>query len=291
MTPEYRIETENRIKDYLESQNVFGIKYMQVEQTFNDLGVEINVWNVKTENSNWWVVEGEDSPMNLYTQDANYFSADEAYSFHMGITQRLSSSYAKDFKHIIDEIPLDIENLKSISRRLNKLGQDINNITGPEDVQNIGLSCRESLIELANIHTKGIPNLLQGKDIKASDFKGIAKEAISVYASGSSNKSLRKHARELSDMAWDYASELVHSKNRNYPDAKICLLFTCSIVSVFQNLHLKFLGFDSEPKCPVCNSMDYIMYATDNDDVDILKCNNCNQETIIKNGTQTTELS
>ena len=69
MTPEYRIEAERQITSYLQSNDVVNIKYMQVEQTYNDLGVEINVWNVRAEGGNWWVVEGEGAPMNLYTQD------------------------------------------------------------------------------------------------------------------------------------------------------------------------------------------------------------------------------
>lgn len=91
MTPKYRIETEKKITSYLKRNDVTNIKYMQVEQTYRDLGSEINVWNVKTEGGNWWVVEGEGAPMNLYTQGEYYFSSDEAYSFHMGITQRLQA--------------------------------------------------------------------------------------------------------------------------------------------------------------------------------------------------------
>lgn len=48
MTPEYRIEVEKQITSYLERYDVIGIKYVQVEQTFDDLGEEVNVWNVKT---------------------------------------------------------------------------------------------------------------------------------------------------------------------------------------------------------------------------------------------------
>src|SRR5438105_920092 len=103
MTPEYRIETENHIKEYLESFKISGIDSIKCESTFQDLGFEVNVWNVKTKKDGaWWVIEGENAPMNLYTQNAHYFSADEAYSFHMGITQRLRNDYNDDFKHIID---------------------------------------------------------------------------------------------------------------------------------------------------------------------------------------------
>lgn len=278
MTPEYRIEAEKQITSYLERYDVTGIKYMQVEQTFDDLGVEVNVWNVKTNDSSWWVVEGEETPMNLYSQDANYFSADEAYSFHMGITQRLHADHQKQFKHVIDELPLDIDRIKSISRRLNLAAQDLNNVTGSEAIQNIGLTCRESLIELAKELSKDIPNLLEDNDLKAADFKGIANAVIAIYAPDKSNSKLRNHCRSMSEMAWEYSSEIVHSSSKNIPDAKICLLFTCSIVSIFQNLYLKHLGFDTEPKCSECKSMEYELLSTEESGIIILQCKSCGHE-------------
>jgi hypothetical protein len=278
MTPEYRINAEKSITSYLESNEVKGIKYIQVEQTFHDLGVEINVWNVKAEGSNWWVVEGEGAPMNLYPQDAFYFSADEAYSFHMGITQRLQARYHKEFKHIIDELPLDIEWIKSINRKLNSAAQQLNNVSNPEDIQNIGLICRESLIELANVLIGDNPSVLKDNNLKAADFKGIARAVIQIYAPGGSNSTLRKHCRTVSESAWDYACEIVHSPNRNIPDAKICLLFACSVVSIFQNLYLKHLGFDAEPKCNECKSMDYEIVSSDDEALLVMRCNACGFE-------------
>lgn len=281
MTPEYRIEAEKQITSYLNRNDVKNIKYMQVEQTFHDLGVEVNVWNVKAEGGNWWVVEGEGAPMNLYTQDEFYFSADEAYSFHMGITQRLQARHHKEFKHIIDELPLDIEWIKSISRRLNIAAQDLNEVTGAENIQAIGLTCRESLIELAAVLVEANPGILEKNNLKAADFKGIAREVISIYAQRKCNDTLRKHSRNMAEMAWDYSSEIVHSPNRNIPDAKICLLFTCAIVSVFQNLYLKHLGFDTEQKCPECKSMDVSLHATDNE-VLMMICNECGHEASVE---------
>ncbi len=278
MTPEYRIDAEERITSYLKRNDVDNIKFIQVEQTFSDLGVEIHVWNVKNHDSSWWVVEGEGAPMNLYTQDANYFSADEAYSFHMGITQRLQARHHKEFKHVIDELPLDIDHIKSISRRLNLASQSLNEVTGPEDIQSIGLTCRESLIELAKVLAEDNPNVLKDNDLKAADFKGISEAVIAIYADGKNNSKLRKRCRSLAESAWDHSSEIVHSPNKNIPDAKICLLFTCSVVSIFQNLYLKHLGFDSEPKCSECKSMDYEFHETTEDEVLIMKCNSCSHE-------------
>lgn len=282
MTPEYRIEAEKQITSYLERYDVTGIKYMQVEQTFDDLGVEVNVWNIKANDGSWWVVEGEETPMNLYSQDANYFSADEAYSFHMGITQRLNADHQKQFKHVIDELPLDLDRIKSISRRLNLASQDINNVTGSEAIQNIGLTCRESLIELAKEIPKDIPNLLEDNNLKAADFKGIATAAIAIYAPGKSNSKLRNHCRSMSEIAWEYSSEIVHSSNKNIPDAKICLLFTCTVVSIFQNLYFKHLGFDTEPKCSECKSMEYELLSTEENGIIIMQCKSCGYEEVLQ---------
>lgn len=278
MTPEYRIKTEKHIVSYLKKYDVDKIKYMQVEQTFQDLGIEVNVWNVKADDSSWWVVEGENTPMNLYTQDANYFSADEAYSFHMGITQRLQADHHKEFKHIINELPLDIDRVRSISRRLNNASKDLNNVSGPEDIQSIALTCRESLVELAKILADDNPNLLKDNNLKAANFKGIAKAVVGIYAPGKSNGKLRKRCRSMADIAWDQAAEMVHSSGKNIPDAKICLLFTCSVVSIFQNLFLKYLGFDSEPKCPECKSMDLEFISSEDESTIFLRCNICGYE-------------
>lgn len=280
MTPEYRVDAEQRIESYLSGQDIKDIKFIQVEQTFTDMGGEIHVWNVKTKtDGSWWVVEGEGVPMNLYTQNEFYFSADEAYSFHLGISQRLQARHHLEFKHIIDEVPLDIEHVKSISRRLNNAAVALNDVSAPEDLQAIGLTCRESLIELAGVLVNDNPNLLEEKGLKGADFKGIAREVIAIYAPGKSNSKLRKRSRDVMEAAWDHSSEIVHSPNKNIPDAKICLLLTCSAVSLIQNLFLKYLGFDSEPKCSVCKSMDFEILVSEDSEEALFGCNSCgNQE-------------
>lgn len=75
------------VTEYVEwqCQNKCKVLSVKTEHTFNDLGFEVNVWNIKTDtNGSWWVVEGDTLPMNLYSQGAYYFSVDEVYSFHIG---------------------------------------------------------------------------------------------------------------------------------------------------------------------------------------------------------------
>ena len=281
MTPEYRIETENSIKKYFKSfKDIDEIVNIKCEETFTDLGTEVNVWNVKTKSEAFWVVEGESAPMNLYTQNAHYFSADEAYSFHMGITQRLSKRYQNDFKHIIDEIPLDIEQLKSINRKLNMASQKLSIDLEPEEFQSIGLICRESLIDLSKELCKRNPELVKEKKLKASDFKGIANEFINLYIPGKQNADLRNYSRKLVGSAWSYNSIVVHSHNKTYPDVKIALLFTSSVVSLLENLFYKYIGFDNEFGCSKCGSKQIEFIETENNNL-IALCKSCENEEIL----------
>jgi predicted RNA-binding Zn-ribbon protein involved in translation (DUF1610 family) len=280
MTPEYRIAIEKQIKEYFKSFHHIGrIVNIKCEHTFNDLGVEINVWNVKTKNGDWWVVEGEGAPMNLYTQGAFYFSADEAYSFHMGIIQRLSTK--DDERPIIDEMPLDIEHLKSINRKLNLASQKLAFDLEPEEFQSIGLICRESLIELSKELCKRNPELIKNKGLKKSDFKGVAHEIIDLYIPGSEESDLRNYARKLVDIAWDYDSVIVHSQNKNYPDVKIALLFTSAVITLLENLFYKYFGFYNVFICPKCGSKQ-IEIISDNENKMIAKCASCGEEQTIQ---------
>jgi len=282
MTPEYRINTEKRIKEYFKSfKDIDEIINIKCEETFIDLGIEVNVWNVKTKSEAYWVVEGESAPMNLYTQNANYLSADEAYSFHMGITQRLNKDYQNDFKHIIDEIPLDIEQLKSINRKLNMASQKLSIDLEPEEFQSIGLICRESLIDLAKELEKRNPEIVKEKGLKKSDFKGIANAFIDLYIPGEKNSDLRNYSRKLVDISWSYNSSVVHSQNKTYPDVKIALLFTSSVVSLIENLFYKYIGFDNELVCSKCGSKQVEIFETDDKKRIIARCKVCENEELL----------
>ena len=277
MTPEYRIDTEKHIKDYFKSFRDIGrIINIKCEETFTDLGVDVNVWNVKTSKGAYWVVEGETAPMNLYTQDGHYFSADEAYSFHMGITQRLTKRHQDNFKHIIDEIPLDIERLKSINRKLRMASEKLSIDLEPEEFQAIGLMCRESLVELSKELCKRNKKLIESKGFKTSDFKNVSNEFIDLYIPGSNNTELRNYSRKLVDIAWSYSSSIVHSPNKTYPDVKIALLFTSSVVSLLENLFFKYIGFDNEQVCPKCGSKKIEIIEINNKIIAI--CKSCENE-------------
>lgn len=55
MTPEYRIETEKRIRSYMKHNKIKKVLNIKCEETFSDTGEDVNVWNVKTNEGAWWV--------------------------------------------------------------------------------------------------------------------------------------------------------------------------------------------------------------------------------------------
>lgn len=68
--------TYDDVANYVENQCNGKCKVIsaKTEHSFKDLGIIVNVWNVKTDvDGDWWVVEGERVPMNLYPQGAYFF--------------------------------------------------------------------------------------------------------------------------------------------------------------------------------------------------------------------------
>ncbi|MEN6459961.1 MAG: hypothetical protein ABFC94_01140 [Syntrophomonas sp.] len=142
------------VKKYVEWQSQDKCKVLSAkpEHNFDDLRVEVCVWNVKTDtDGDWWVVEGDTVPMNLYPQSAYYFGADEVYSFHMGLMQRMSASHSKyDPDAFVRGVTLGAEIAPQLLRKLKSVALLINTAEEIEDFQSVGVQCREILIDLGN---------------------------------------------------------------------------------------------------------------------------------------------
>jgi hypothetical protein len=281
MTPEVRKRKDKSIKKYLKSQGVSKIIYLQPEHIFKDLDEEVIVWNVKTTKGAWWVIEGDNTPMNLYTQDAYYFSADEAFSFHLGIIQRLRGHDRQNFKHIIDELPLDLERIKSIKRRLSIAAQQLNNAIEAEHFQSIGLVCRECLVDLGKELVRRNSEVIKDQGIKEGDFKNIANAFVDYYVPGANNSDLRNYSRKIIDIAWGYSSQIVHSSTKSLPDAKIGILFVSTVVSLMENLFTKHLGYDYDWVCEKCQSKDYELNETDKNNELLFICKSCGSTKVL----------
>ena len=256
------------VKKYVEGQsrgkcNVLSAK---PEQHFNDLGVDVCVWNVKTDaDGDWWVVEGDSVPMNLYPQSAYYFGTDEVYSFHMGLMQRMSA--AQDEYHpedFVNGVTLGAEIAPQLFRKLKSVAALIDAAKEIEDFQAIGVQCRETLIELGNHIYKPV---MAGDEEQpqASNFKRKAELFVQFYLKGSENSDYRSIIKKLTEATWDYANKITHSRSATYYEASICVTLCISLVGAYENILQKVFDPLAQYYCSVCKSK---KLSIDGDDTD-----------------------
>ena len=282
--------TYEDVAKYVEwqSQNKCKVISAKPEQHFNDLGVDVTVWNVKTDTDGaWWVVEGDTVPMNLYPQGAYYFGTDEAYSFHMGIMQRMQSSreqYNPD--DYIEAATLGAEIAPQLLRKLRSIATLIDSATEIEDFQSIGVQSREILIELGNYvydsHMAG-----DQEQPQASNFKRKAELAIQFYLSRSDNADYRSIIKKLTEATWDYANKITHSSSATYYEASTCVALCISLVGVYENVLQKVHDPISQQSCPVCKSKKLTVKNIDADPNDKIKaihllCDECENIFIVE---------
>jgi DNA-directed RNA polymerase subunit M/transcription elongation factor TFIIS len=271
--------TRFEVASYVESDREEKVSSAKPEQSFNDLGPKVMVWNVKTDKGAWWVVEGEGVPMNLYPQGAYFFSSDEVYSFHMGLMARLLTREAHDPELVLRSISFGSTRFVGVRRKLHVASEALATITEPEHAQGIGLTCREVLIELGReiLLAREVP--ADEEAPKNADFKTRARLSLERLAFGRENAEVRNAARRLSDGAWTFASHVTHSPSSTRQDATMCITVTAAVVSLFEQLLEKADQAEGVATCPSCKSrqVDLIdrQVAADKPKETILSCSYC----------------
>ena len=247
--------TYEDVAKYVEwqSQNKCKVLSAKPEHTFNDLGVDVNVWNVKTDtDGDWWVVEGETTPMNLYPQSAYYFLADEVYSFHMGLMERMkkNSFRPEDF---VEGLSQGTEIAPWLFRKLKMVSKLLDEASELEHFQSIGVQCREALIELANEIYE--PEMCkEGEQPKGSDFKKKSEMFISYYLNGSDNADYRAYVKKMTEATWDYANKITHSSSATVYEASTCVTLCISLITAYENVRAKVFDPFSSLSCSNCKS-------------------------------------
>ena len=271
------------VKNYVEwqSQGKCTVLSAKTEQHFDDLGVDVYVWNVKTDtDGDWWVVEGDTVPMNLYSQSAYYFGADEVYSFHMGLMQRMSAAQDEyNPEDFVNGVTLDAEIAPQLFRKLKSVAALIDTAKEIEDFQAIGVQCRETLIELGN-HIYNPMMAGSGEQPQASNFKRKSELFIQFYLKGSENSDYRNIIKKLTEATWDYANKITHSRSATYYEVSTCVTLCISLVGVYENILQKVFGPLSQYHCSICQSKKLSIVGDDSDEDGIvqklyLHCEEC----------------
>lgn len=245
------------VAEYVEWQSQYKCKVVSAkpEQEFDDLGINVRVWNVKTDiDGAWWVVEGDEVPMNLYPQQAYYFGTDEVYSFHMGLMTRMKAGQCEyrpeDYVAVAS---VESEIAPQLLRRLKSIATLIDSAVEIEDFQTIGVQCREVLVELAS-HVY-VPFMSQGEEQpKGADVKQKLELFVKFHYAGSGNKDYRSIYKKMVEGAWEFVCKLTHSTNATYYEVSSCVAMCISVVSVVENIRQKAYDPIAAHNCRVCKS-------------------------------------
>lgn len=165
--------TKEQVDQYIESQMQCKVISSKPETTICDLGHEVTIWNVRTDKEGaWWVATGGDFPMHYYPQDTPYYlTTDEVFSYHLGLMMRLLYNHETHPEHVVDFISREAGIASDIRRKLELAAEKFNDAVEIEEIQAVGVICRETLLKLiGNISESDI--LIKGaEEFKKADFK------------------------------------------------------------------------------------------------------------------------
>lgn len=147
------------------------------------------------------------------------------------------NQYAEN-ESLVDFIS-DISDWKGIDEAITKINKDCSMANSEMEYQNIGNSCRNLVISVAQIvfnpEIHGSFNK-EGKEISKTDAIGMLTNYFAHNLSGSNNELYRKYAKAANDLA----NMLTHKRNATKRDMLITVSATLSLVNLIGVMEEKY---------------------------------------------------
>jgi hypothetical protein len=237
-------EEQKEIASYVEWQ-ASGEKVQHLEKVKSEcvIGREIDVWDVRTDKSRYWVLTG---PTNLYIQD-DWVSLDYLISFHIGLMARVMAR-REERAHVTDK-----ELLPAAWRRWEQAFEALNRADEAEEFQAVGMRCRECLLEFIQFVSGDgmVPNDVEPP--KRGDFIHWSELVADTIARGSSSDRVRSYLKAISKSTWELVNWLTHSKNAVALDAHLAIDATKNVLDAFGSALMRYER-DLPDRCPNCGS-------------------------------------
>lgn len=116
-----------------------------------------------------------------------------------------------------------------VDRIISQIRKNLAQAQHEEQYQAVGHLCREALISLAqSVYDPSRHVSLDGVQPSNTDAKRMLDAYVATELSGSSNETIRKHARS----AIDLANELQHRQTADFRQAALCAEATSAVVNV-----------------------------------------------------------
>src|SRR6266404_844838 len=177
-----------RISDYVEWQcrkDDEKVTYLERVMTEAIYGTRYECWNVRTSKSRYWVIT---NPTNLSSQDL-FPSVDYTLSFHVGLMARVQA------RHRATTDSKLADRLASAVRRWEQAAAALDQCQESEEVQAVGMRCRECLVVL--VRSIASPEMVpSGTDQpKAADFIGWIELIANAIAPGPHASEIRGYIK------------------------------------------------------------------------------------------------
>ena len=236
-----------RISDYVEWQcakDKERVTYLEKVMAEHVFSTRYDCWNVRTNRERYWVIT---NPTNLYSQKL-FPSLDYTLSFHIGLASRVQAMRkGTDDDRLADR-------LAGAFRRWEQAAEALDRSEESEEIQAIGMRCRECLITL----TRSIANpamVPKGREIpKAGDFVHWSELIADSIAPGSSNQEIRGYLKNIARSVWQLVSWLTHASNAVVYDGKVALHATYEVLNSFGAALIRNER-KALDRCPRCGSL------------------------------------
>lgn len=235
--------SESDIANYVNSQ-ALDQTVLHVEKIKEAivLGEAYEIWDVTTDKDRWWVLT---NLTNLYSQ-RHFPSLDYTLSFHIGLMARLRSR--SDWVDGTDPTPFD-----EVFRRIDQAECRFERAVEPDEFQAVGMHLRESLISLiyATRRRAELPAKIELP--QGANFVSWSELLMNHLCSGSSNKKLRQHLKNISKDTWQLVNWLTHDRSANKTAASVAIHSCQTTIGHFIQV-LERSRTDKTEECPVCKS-------------------------------------
>jgi hypothetical protein len=259
---------EQKVIDYVEWQ-VFDdsekVTFLEKVLTEHVMGIANDCWNVHTNKRQWWVISGQF--MNLYLQRL-FPSLDYLLSFHLGLMLRMESERTGT------DDPRLADRLAAAFRLWEQAAQALDQSSESEEVQAIGMRCRETLLTF--IKSVSDPAMVPtGTTIpQASNFEDWADIIAGHIAAGSRNERVRGYLRALADKTWKLVNWLTHTANASRIEGTMAIDATHALLEAFGTALIRHERKTPE-RCGRCGSLRLRLMYMPELDTDGAICQTC----------------
>jgi hypothetical protein len=237
----------DRISEYVELQcakEAARVTYLEKIRTENVFGTDYDCWNVRTDKGRYWIIA---NPTSLYSQDL-FPSLDYTLSFHIGVMARVQTQRKGASSERVGD------RLAVAFRRWEQAAEALDASRESEEVQAVGMRCRECLIEFVR-SVSDLKMVPAGQEApKAADVVHCTELVADTVAHGSIAADIRAYLKTLAKSTWQLMSWLTHAANAVRYDGTLAVDATYAVLNAYGAAILRHERPTAD-RCPRCGSL------------------------------------